>query len=331
MHGLGVIVVGCGAMGSFHAETIAGLRNAELLAVVDPSAGRAEEAAARFRCKAFPDLDAALRACPEARAVVIVTPENVRRAPISSALAAGCAVFLEKPLALTCAEGLELAGKIRAAGVAFQIGFQRRFDPDIVALREAAVSAGRVEMFRSLTRDPEPPTLAEGLRCGIVPGTLIHDIDAAHFVGGRLRSVFARAADLIGGHGQSGWLDTIVVSVAFESGGLGTLEASWRSGYGYDSRLEVQNAAGMQKVDSGLSSRLLRHDAQGRRHAYPQSFLECFAVAYRRELEAFIAGLNAGVAPSPGLQDAVDSLCAADAIERSMRSGKPVDAAYVTI
>jgi myo-inositol 2-dehydrogenase/D-chiro-inositol 1-dehydrogenase len=327
----GMIVVGCGAMGGFHAQTIAGLRNATLLAVVDAAQGRAEETAGRFGCKAFRDMDAALQACPQARAVVIVTPENVRRGPLSSALAAGCAVFLEKPLALTREEGLDLAAKIKAAGVPFQIGFQRRFDPDITAVREAVRSAGRVEMFRSLTRDPEPPTLAEGLRCGIVPGTLIHDIDAAHFIGGRLASVYARAADLIGGYGQAGWLDTIVVSVEFQAGGLGTLEANWRSGYGYDSRLEVQSPAGMHQVDSAFSSRLMQHDADGRRHAYPKGFLECFSVAYRRELAGFVEALEAGAVPTPGLQEAIDSLCAADAIERSLRERRPVDVEYVEV
>lgn len=331
MGGAGIIVVGCGAMGGFHAETVAGLRQADLLAVVDANAARAESTAARLGCRSFADLGAALNACPIARAVVIVTPENVRSGPISAALEAGCAVFLEKPLALTRTEGIELARKVRAAGVPFQIGFQRRFDPDIAALRDAVAAAGRVEMFRSLTRDPEPPSLAEGLRCGIVPGTLIHDIDAAHFIGGRLASVYARAADLIGGHGDAAWRDTIVVSVEFQAGGIGTLEANWRSGYGYDSRLEVQTGAGMLQVDSGVSSRLLRHDAQGRRQAYPPGFLECFAVAYRRELAAFVAALGTGAAPRPGLQDAVDSLCAADAIERSMREGRPTDVAYVDV
>lgn len=331
MNRVGMIVVGCGAMGSFHAETVAGLAEARLLAVVDADAGRAEATAARLGGRAFTDLARALDACPETQAVAVITPEAVRRGPLATALAAKCAIFLEKPLALTRSEGLDLAGEIKAAGVPFQIGFQRRFDPDVVAVRDAVRAAGRVEMFRSLTRDPAPPSLAEGLKCGIVPGTLIHDIDAAHFIGGRLASVYARAADLIGGHGHAGWRDTVLVSVAFRDGGVGTLEANWRSGYGYDSRLEVQTRAGMLQVDAGFSSRLSRHDGAGRRQAYPEGFLDCFAVAYRCEIAGFAGALAAATAPGPGLQEAVDSLCAADAIEASIRNERPVDVDYVDL
>ena len=146
-----------------------------------------------------------------------------------------------------------------------------------------------------------------------------------------MASVYARAADLIGGHGHPDWRDTIVVSVAFQAGGIGTLEANWRSGYGYDSRLEVQTANGMLKVDSELSSRLSHHDSGGRRQSYPHGFLDCFADAYRREIAGFVRALAYGAAPAPGLQDAVDSLCAADAIEVSLRENRPVAVDYANL
>src|SRR5262245_12736232 len=152
-------------MGRFHAESVANLKQANLIAVVDPAERQAKAAARRLGCSAFADAEEAL-SLPEVEAVVIATPERIRKAPVAAALARGLPIFLEKPLATTLAEGQALARQIKAARVPFQIGFQRRFDPDIVAIKDALAKWGPPEIVRSLTRDPEPPSLEAGVRCG---------------------------------------------------------------------------------------------------------------------------------------------------------------------
>jgi myo-inositol 2-dehydrogenase/D-chiro-inositol 1-dehydrogenase len=242
---VGVVVIGAGTMGRFHAETVAGLKQADLIAVVDPAEKSARAAARRLGCRAFANTDEAL-ALPGVEAVVIVTPEKVRQAPVGAAIKRNLPIFLEKPLAATLSEGKALVRQIKTAGVPFQIGFQRRFDPAIVAVKEALAHVGPPEIVRSLTRDPVPPSLEAGLRCGgIVMATLIHDIDCSQFLAGPIRSVFARGGKLVAKHDHQAWCDTVVVSVEFAGGALGILEASWRAAYGYDSRVEVHARGGM--------------------------------------------------------------------------------------
>jgi myo-inositol 2-dehydrogenase / D-chiro-inositol 1-dehydrogenase len=53
-------------------------------------------------------------------------------------------------------------------------------------------------------------------------------------------------------------------------------------------------------------------------------FLERFALAYRAELEAFVAALQAGRAPDPGVDQGVAVLRVCAAAERSYREGRPV-------
>jgi myo-inositol 2-dehydrogenase/D-chiro-inositol 1-dehydrogenase len=309
-------------MGRFHAETVAGLKQADLIAVVDPAEKSAKAAARRLDCRAFANTDEAL-ALPGVEAVVIVTPEKVRQAPVGAAIKRNLPIFLEKPLAATLAEGKALARQIEAAGVPFQIGFQRRFDPAIVAVKEALARVGPPEIVRSLTRDPVPPSLEAGLRCGgIVMATLIHDIDCSQFLAGPIRSVFARGGKLVARHDHREWCDTVVVSVEFASGTVGILEASWRAAYGYDSRVEVHARGGMLQAGGARGGSW--HGRDGASTRYPLSFLDCFAEAYSQEIAAFIRAVRGGTSPHPSLDEALSALRVADAIQRSLASGKPI-------
>ena len=319
---VGVVVIGAGAMGSFHAESVATLKRANLIAVVDPAEKQAKAVARRLGCRALADADEAL-SLPEVEAVVIVTPERIRQAPIAAALARRLPIFLEKPLAVTLAEGKALARQIKAARVPFQIGFQRRFDPAIVAIKEALAKWGPPEIVRSLTRDPEPPSLEAGLRCGgIIIATLIHDIDCSQFLAGPIRGVFARGGKLVAKHDHPDWFDTLVVNVEFASGALGVLEASWRAAYGYDSRVEVHARGGM--LQSGGARGGSWHGRDGACTRYPVGFLECFAEAYRREIASFVESVRSGTQPQPSVDEALSALRVADAILRSLKTGKPV-------
>jgi myo-inositol 2-dehydrogenase/D-chiro-inositol 1-dehydrogenase len=319
---VGVVVIGAGAMGGFHAESVANLKQANLIAIVDPAEKRAKAVARRLGCRAFADAGEALLQ-PDVEAVVIVTPERIRQAPIAAALARRLPIFLEKPLAITLAEGKALVRRIKAARVPFQIGFQRRFDPDIVAVRDALAKWGPPEILRSLTRDPEPPSLEAGLRCGgIVIATLIHDIDCSQFLAGPIRSVFARGGKLVARHDHPDWLDTLVVNVAFAGGALGILDASWRAAYGYDSRIEVHARGGMLQAGGARGGSW--HGRDGASIRYPAGFLDCFAEAYRREIASFVQSVRDGTPPHPSLDEALSALRVADAILRSLKNGKPV-------
>lgn len=319
---VGIVVVGAGEMGAFHADTVAQLKEANLIAVVDPAQKRAKAVARRLGCKAMAEIGAALD-LTGVEAVIIVTPEWVRRQPVASALKRRLPIFLEKPLAISVAEGERLARHVRAARVPFQIGYQRRFDPAIAAIKAQLERWGPPEILRSLTRDPLPPTLEAGLRCGgIVFGTLIHDIDCAQHLAGPIRSVFARAATLVATHRHPDWRDTIVVSVAFEGGTIGVLEASWRAVYGYDSRVEIHAPGGMLQAGGARGPSF--HGLGGDARRYPTGFLDCFAEAYRREVASFVHAVRDGSAMQPGLDEALSSLRVAEAVRRSLETNRPV-------
>lgn len=82
--------------------------------------------------------------------VDVVTPADSHLAIAETCLRAGRPCFVEKPLAVTVAEGRRLAAIARETGRGLQVGHIFRFHPVTAALR-AALAAGRVGRLRFAT------------------------------------------------------------------------------------------------------------------------------------------------------------------------------------
>lgn len=139
MSELTAVVVGCGTVGSgyddgrggqpplSHAGAYAGHEATELVSGVDPDAearGRFEE---RWGVPCYEELGVAL-AEHNPDLVSVCTPAEHHLDAVREAASSGVkAIWIEKPLAPTYAEGAELIET--AQGVALQVNFLRRFDP----------------------------------------------------------------------------------------------------------------------------------------------------------------------------------------------------------
>ena len=322
-------VVGLGRMGELHATHLSGaIVGARLkAAAVDPEHRRRLEADGTAPCPLV-DVDA-LIADPEIDAVAVVSPTALHREHIERCVAAGKAVFTEKPLAGTMEDTLTVAQAVRTAGVPFQIGFQRRYDPSYARAREliAEGAIGAVEMFRGMTCDAIPPLSYLATSGGIFKDLAVHDIDAARFLTGEeIVAVHATGAVLIEpGLAELGDVDHAVVTLRLANGGLGVIQSTWRAPWGYDIRAEVHGSLGkvVAEVDAREPAALYADRAFSfRRH---HLFVERFAEAYRLELQAFVDAVRAGRAPSPGVDDGVNAFAVADAVTRSLRAGGWVD------
>jgi predicted dehydrogenase len=94
--------------------------------------------------RVVPEVAAALDAV---EVVDVVTPADSHAALAEAALAARRHCFVEKPLALTAAEGRRLATAARQAGCVLQVGHIFRFHPATIVAREA-LEAGRIGPVR---------------------------------------------------------------------------------------------------------------------------------------------------------------------------------------
>ncbi len=133
----GVALVGPGVFASaVHLPNLASLPDLAALRVVVARSGHAaREAARRWGAASAATALESVLGDPDVDALVICTRHDLHAAEASAALAAGKAVFLEKPAALDL-ESLDALSRAReASGRPFTVGFNRRFAPDVIALR----------------------------------------------------------------------------------------------------------------------------------------------------------------------------------------------------
>jgi myo-inositol 2-dehydrogenase/D-chiro-inositol 1-dehydrogenase len=325
---IGVAVLGAGRMGRTHIRNLAGIPDAHVVAVADPNAEAAEAGRAMARAEeAFTDPLEAIDA-GGVDAVVIVTPTSTHAELIERAARAGKAIWSEKPIALELAETARVVEVVRAAGVPLQLGFMRRFDPGYAAAkaRIAGGELGRIEQFRALSRDTYPPPV-EFLHHagGIFLDMAVHDLDLARFLVGEVEEVYAWAAVLAEPRfAEANDFDTALAVLRFENGAMGVVETARHSPWGYDIRTEVAGATGKVVIeDASKTSATFSHDF-GFHGQHFESFPDRFEAAFRLELEAFVEAVRDGRPPTPGPEDALETLRLAVACTRSRAEGRPV-------
>ena len=327
---LNVGIIGLGRIGWLHAEHLAGaIRGARLVAAaVDPEHRRRLEDEGNAPCPLVADV-AALVGDPRIDAIVIASSSNAHHEHLALAAGAGKAIFCEKPLADSVERAMQAAEVVRQAGVPFQVGFQRRFDPGYARARDlvAAGAIGAPEMFRGLTCDRIPPVDYLRTSGGLFWDLGIHDFDAARFLmADDVVAVQATGAILVEpALAEFEDVDHGIVTLRFGRGGLGVVQNAWRAPYGYDIRAEIHGTLGkiVTEVDEEVPASL--YDQRGAVTARHVQFVERFREAYRLELQAFVDAVLAGRAPSPGVEDAIQGILIADAATRSQRTGAWVE------
>jgi predicted dehydrogenase len=161
-------VVGCGHLGSIHARVWSEIPGAELLGVHDVVEERAAEIAAKLGCATFAD-PADLAREADALSICVPTPGHCDVA--LAALAEGCHLLVEKPLASTSAEGEEIVAAARARNLKVMVGHVERFNPAMIAALPYLKKPGFVESTRIA------PFVSRGSDVPVVSDLMIHDID----------------------------------------------------------------------------------------------------------------------------------------------------------
>lgn len=327
---LNVGLLGTGRMGSFHAESLARrIPGVRLAALADPAPDAAKRLGERLDCpKALTD-PAELLADPAIDAVVIATPARTHADLIEAAATAGKAIYCEKPTAVTLDDADRALAAVAAAGVPFQVGFNRRYDPGFRAAHDKVVAGelGTPQLLRSLTRDPK---LADPSRIPpwtIFLETLIHDFDTLRYLnpGAEAVEVFAMADALVRpDFADRGLLDTAVVTIRFDNGAIATAEANFQAVYGYDVRGEVFGSAGMVTMGDIRRTHLTTYGAAGVSAECVTYDQDLFHAAYVAELADFADAVRTGRTPAVTGADARAALAIAQAAVESVRNHAPV-------
>lgn len=122
------VIIGCGAIAGVHAACLDELKQAELVAVCDIKAERAERLAAQYGCRCYTDWRDMLRQ-EQPDSVHICLPHDLH-APVSiEAMRCGAHVITEKPMAISVSEAQAELAAAQAYDRRFAVVFQNRYNP----------------------------------------------------------------------------------------------------------------------------------------------------------------------------------------------------------
>ena len=228
-----VALLGCGRVAQHYRAMLTerGVTGFRIVGCCDLDPAKARDMAQTFDAQAYTDGDAML-AGAKPDLVCVLTPSGTHHAMACKALAAGCHVLVEKPVTLIPAQVEELANYASQMRRMATVMFQNRFNPAIRALKEA-YDAGRFGKLVTATirvrwcrtqdyyDDEWHGTWAQD--GGVINQQAIHHVDALGWICGGIKSVSAKATRRLNDLEAE---DTMVASVEFANGALGTIEAT---------------------------------------------------------------------------------------------------------
>ena len=328
---VGFALFGAGRIGRMHADNLAANPRARLVCIYDVVDAPAQAVAAKTGAQVVPDVAAALGA-DGVDAVLIASSTDTHVDLITAAAKAGKAILCEKPIDLDIARVNRCREEIADCNVAVQIGFNRRYDPNHLALREAVRggAVGKIEQIVISSRDPGPPPL-DYLRVsgGLYRDMMIHDFDLARFVLGADEPVEVTAMGSVLVDPAIATVDDVdsaMVMMRTEAGVLCHINCSRRAVYGYDQRLEVFGDAGMVITGNRHPTTVERYTATATAAKDPvvNFFLERYPEAYEAEINDFIDTVENGRVPTVTFEDGRRALILADAATESRKTGRTI-------
>lgn len=224
-----IAIAGVGLVGKRHANAIERLAGISLSAVVDPSkAGRTFANETGVPC--FDSLSE-LFATQTPHGVILATPTPLHVEQGLECVGFGCPVLVEKPLATSAQEALELVVAAEQAKVPLLVGHHRRHNP-LVRKAHEVIAEGNIGAIRSVHVncwfykpdeyfDQAPWRKKQG--AGPISVNLVHDVDLIRYLCGEVESVQGQSAPSERGFENE---DVAAAVVKFRNGAIGTITVS---------------------------------------------------------------------------------------------------------
>ena len=206
-------VVGPGSIGINHARIYSELGGCELTAIFDASSANAERAAAKYGGKACSSLEEFAELVDVAS---VATPTESHHGVGTFLLGKGKHLLVEKPIATSTGQALDLAAIAAAHGCILQVGHIERCNPALEALEKELHNPRFLEVTRL---SPYPN---RSMDIGVVLDVMIHDLEILlHLVRSPVLSV-----DAVGISVLSRGEDIANVRIRFENGCVANVTAS---------------------------------------------------------------------------------------------------------
>jgi scyllo-inositol 2-dehydrogenase (NAD+) len=330
-------VIGCGAVAHYcHVPALLRIRGVTIAAVADPDEACRNRAAKAIGCAAFKSAEFLL-ADSDVDAVIIATPPHTHASIGTMAARAGKSMYLEKPIATSLQDAVNLGKAVLEERVKAVVGFNRRFHPLYKRarsmLRRAAI--GELRAVQTIFCEPVPVggmpvwKAARSSGGGAPLDLASHHVDIARWLSdAEVSSISAQFRSDDSEHDSASMEMTLTTGVSVQS------FVSFRAGYA--ERIVLIGDKGTIELDrhrASLSLQTARRWGYGaRRRLLPPSASDlpwrirriispAHDPSYHRALSAFAGGSD----QLASLRDGEMSLRVILAAEESARHGGPVE------
>ena len=351
MDKIGVIVVGCGNMGTSHARAYHRMDGFEIMGLVSRNPKSRDRLSAELGgYPTFSSLSEALKHS-RASAVSVNTYPDSHAPLVKEALEAGCHVFVEKPLAMTVAEARDLVSLASSKQLKLVVGYILRVHPSWTRFVELARTLGKPLVMRMnlnqqssgvqwYTHKQLMKSMSPIVDCGV------HYVDIMCMMTGSrpvsVSAIGARLSDEIPGdmynYGQ--------LQVRFEDGSVGWYEAGWgpmmsETAFFIKDVIGPKGSVSISDLPRGASDDIEEHTKTGQLHRHfsvldeqgqfkkQDAFLRvedepdhdglCLL-----EQQFFLKAIREDLDLADHLRDAIHSLQIVLAADTSVRTGKTV-------
>ena len=297
----------------------------QIVACYTRSADKRRAFADKYGCRAAASYEEIL-ADESIQAVLNTTPNNAHLETARAAAEAGKHVFLDKPIANSVAEGMEITRACREAGVVLSVGYQRRRESHFRWIK-SEIDAGRfgrlVQAEGNISRDRLGKIdlsswryRADGMPGGVMLQIGIHYTDVLEYLLGPIVAVSGRFVRLVLPGDNP---DVASLVLEHENGALSTLNASYASASEY----YLMNIYGKEASAYYDFHRGLRWLKRGAEKSEPVSVRKNDPIV--EELEEFARAVRGDGEPEMDGERGTRSLAVLLAGIRSAKEGRRVE------
>jgi UDP-N-acetyl-2-amino-2-deoxyglucuronate dehydrogenase len=250
-------LVGCGVIGPVHAEALASLPDALLVAVADLNSERAQKLTDKYGGKPYQDLQSMLRR-EHLDVVIICTPSGLHGEHACQVMRSGRHVIVEKPMEIRREALDEMLRVQQETGMKLAVISQHRFDPasqrvrrlvDEKAFGRLVLGNAIIPWWRSQAYYDSGAwrgtwKLDGG---GVLMNQSIHSIDLLQWLMGPVRGVYGYSDTLV--HRME-TEDVAVATLRFASGALGIIAATTGAYPGVTTRIEIFGDKGSAIIEN---------------------------------------------------------------------------------
>lgn len=238
-----VALIGAGGWGAQHARVFSQHPEVALCAVCGRSEARTRARAEAYGLRAYVDIDDMLDA-EKPDFVSISLPNQSHFAPTMRVIERGFPLLVEKPLVFDLGEADALLAAAEKRGLFFAINFNHRYARPVQRAR-AAIEAGRLGELVFATWRFGGEGSSTHPHANLIE-TQCHGFDMLEYLCGPIAALSAEMTDMTGGGFR-----TLVLSLRFASGAVGSLVGTYDSSYAYRDthRVEVNGTRGRVLIE----------------------------------------------------------------------------------